>query len=169
MGRTIEIEVVSALDAAREKVWRSISTMTGVNYELHPFVHMTSRREHQTLPTTVTPGQAVFQSWLLFLRVVPFDRHALALDSVNDGHGFVEESSSWLQRRWRHERTLTETATDGCILSDRLIVEPRLGPPRPIVAAIVRHLFAHRHRRLTRRFGAPPTRSTSPTEENRRP
>lgn len=169
MVRSIEIENVSALDATCAEVWRNISTMTGVNYELHPFVHMTAPRASQTLPATVTSGQVLFQSWLLFLGVVPFDRHALALDHVDNGHGFVEESNSWLQRRWRHERTLTETATGGCLIKDRLMIEPRVGLSRPIVAAIVRHLFAHRHRRLTKRFGEPPTPIANPSCEDARP
>ncbi len=126
--------------------------MTGVNYELHPFIRMTSPQEHDTLPTEVD-GNVIFKSWLLLFGVVPLDRHALALASVHVGVGFVEESSSWLQPRWRHERTLTATEPGGCTIEDRLVIEPRLRLFRPVVSAVVKQLFAHRHRRLVERFG----------------
>lgn len=128
MSPPIEFEVVSTLAADYDDVWRVVSTMTGVNSELHPFVHMTSLREHQVLPTVVTPGHVVFRSWLLLFGVVPFDRHALALERVDNGRGFVEESQSWLQRRWRHERTLTNVPGGVCVVSDRLMIEPVYDP-----------------------------------------
>ncbi len=133
-------------------MWNSISTMTGVNDELHPFIRMTSPRTQHTLPTEVD-GSVIFESWLLLFGVVPLDRHALALASVHEGVGFVEESSSWLQRRWRHERTLTATEPGGCTIEDRVVIEPRLGSFRPVMSSLVEKLFAHRHRRLAKRFG----------------
>lgn len=126
--------------------------MTGVNYELHPFIRMISPQGHDMLPTEVD-GSVIFKSWLLLFGVVPLDRHALALTHVDEGVGFVEESTSWLQRRWRHERTLTAIEPGGCTIEDRLLVEPRLRLFRPVVSAVVKQLFTHRHRRLVKRFG----------------
>ena len=74
MRGPIEFEFVSSLDADVHDVWRVVSTVKGVNFELHPFVHMTSPRQHQTLPTAVTPGRVIFRSWLLLFHVLPFDR-----------------------------------------------------------------------------------------------
>jgi len=68
--------------------------MNGVSYEPHPFIHM-STAGHETLPITITPGRVIFKSWLLLFCVLPFNRHALALESVQEDDGFVEESSSW--------------------------------------------------------------------------
>ena len=124
-----------------------------MNSELHPFVHMTSGHKHQTLPTDVTPGQVIYRSWLLLFHVLPFDRHSLALENIEHDRGFVEESSSWLQRRWRHERRLAPDQSHGCLLTDRLVIEPRLRLARPLVSFIVTQLFHHRHRRLEGRFG----------------
>ncbi len=153
MRGPIELEFASSLDAPIEKVWRHATTMKGVNFELHPFLHMTSGRDHRVLPTTVTSGTVLFRSWLVLFCVLPFDRHSLALAHIDEGEGFVEESTSWLQRRWRHERRLRAAGDRGCVVTDRLVIEPRLRPARPIVALIVRRLFEHRHRRLERRFG----------------
>ena len=148
----IELEFCSSLDADVADVWSFVSTMKGVNFELHPFIHMSSSPEHRSLPATITPGRVVFRSWLLLFCVIPIDRHALALTQIDDGGGFVEESSTWIQRRWRHERRLTTDQDHRCVITDRLVIEPRLRFARPFVASIARQLFLHRHRRLQRRF-----------------
>ncbi len=164
MSSPIEIEVVSTLSATRDEVWRSVSTMKGVNFELHPYVHMTSPPENQSLPHAPIPGRVVFKSWFLMFGLIPFDRHSLALELVDEGHRFVESSSSWLQRRWQHERTLVDVPPANCSVIDRLVIEPRIGPAKPLVVVIVRKLFKHRHRRLAKRFG-----TTGVTRSEQRP
>lgn len=153
MPRTIDLEFASSLDTDPAEVWKVVSTMRGVNDEPHPFIHMTTGGGRQQLPATVVPGEVLFESWLLLFRVLPIDRHALALDRIDHDQGFVEESTSWLQRRWRHERRLTTDADHRCLVTDRLIIEPRLRLARPFVRLVVGGLFRHRHRRLRRRFG----------------
>lgn len=147
----IELEFGSSLAADVAAVWSVVSTMDGVNSELHPFVHM-SGVGHETLPTDITPGEVLFKSWLLLFCVLPFDRHALALVRIEEDHGFVEESTSWLQRRWHHERRITANDAQGCDITDRLLIEPRVRFARPVVAFAATLLFRHRHRRLRRRF-----------------
>jgi hypothetical protein len=149
------LELSSELAAPRPAVWATVSAMRGVNAELFPFVRMTHPRALPSITTVdPAPGTVLFHSWLLLFGVLPFDRHALALEEVSDGEGFVEDSTSWLQRRWRHERRLTDRAGGGCVVTDRLTIEPRLALTKPLEAAIVRRLFDHRHRRLRQRFGA---------------
>ncbi|HVJ88759.1 MAG TPA: hypothetical protein VM580_03080 [Labilithrix sp.] len=89
---------------------------------------------------------------LLFLGLVPFDRHHLTLDRIYN-RGFDEESWSWLQRRWRHERRVEPMAT-GCIVTDRLTISPRFAPAA-LVLSLVRRIFAARHEKLRARFGTP--------------
>ena len=72
------------------------------------------------------------------------------------GVGFVEQSTSWLQRRWRHERTLVDRPHGGTEVVDHLTIEPRIALARPVTAWTVGRIFDHRHRRLVRRFGAAP-------------
>ncbi len=95
----------------------------------------------------------LFKSWVLLLGVVPVDRHALALTRVTEGTGFVEDSTSWLQRRWRHERTLTDANDGRCTVADRLTIEPRIAMAAPLVRTIVHAAFTHRHRRLRAGLG----------------
>lgn len=126
--------------------------MDGVNAELGPWLRMTYPDDQASLADAV-PGRIAFRSWILLLGLVPLDRHTLALDRV-DAHGFVEESTSWMQRRWRHERELVDDVGGGCVVTDRLVFEPRFTLSRPVLAGVVRTVFNHRHRRLRRRFGA---------------
>jgi ligand-binding SRPBCC domain-containing protein len=167
VGGSFEVHLRSELRAPAAVVWQHASSMSGVNEELGPWVRMTHPGWATDLASVeVRAGEVAFRSWLLALRVLPFDRHSLALVEVHEhgerGGGFTEESTSWLQRRWRHERSVEAVEGGGCTVSDRLVVQPRTAPAalvRPVVSA----LFAHRHRRLARRFGAagPSVRSGS--------
>jgi ligand-binding SRPBCC domain-containing protein len=148
----------SHLSAPADEVWGIVSTMDGVNDELRPWVRMTYPSTARSLTARdVDPGVVLFRSWLLAFGLIPFDRHALALDAVDDDGGFVEESTSWLRKRWRHERHVEPDGT-GSRVTDQLVVEPRIPFTAPLVAAIVRRIFEHRHRQLERRFGARPQR-----------
>ena len=157
MPGSFELHFRSELRAPATEGGRHASSMRGGNEELGPWVRMTHPSWATDLASVQVPlGEVAFRSWLLALGVLPFDRHSLGLVEVRDGGeqggGFVEESTSWLQRRWRHERDVDPTDA-GCTVRDRLVVRPRLAPAamvRPVVAA----LFGHRHRRLARRFGA---------------
>lgn len=146
------LELRSALRASADEVWAHASTMAGVNDELAPWVRMTVPHFAQGKRLAdAEPGREAFRSILLLLGVIPFDSHHLTLERVLE-RGFDEESWSWLQRRWRHERRVAPS-TGGCIVTDRLTVAPRLAPAF-LVKPIVQRLFAARHRRLRSRFGS---------------
>jgi ligand-binding SRPBCC domain-containing protein len=154
--RPIELSFTTTVAAPRDVVWARVTTMSGVNAELAPFVRMTHPAElHSLADVTVEPGVVLHRSWLLAGRVLPFDRHALALERVMDREGFDEESTSWLQRRWRHERRLRDAPGGGTVVSDHLEIEPRLAFAAPLTRAMVGFLFRHRHRRLLETFGTP--------------
>src|SRR3546814_8832139 len=94
---------------------------------------------------TWEPGEVIHQSWLLAGGILPIDRHGLALERVLPGEGFDEESSSWLQRRWRHERRVVDDVGTGCTVTDHLIVEPRVALLRPVVARVVQLIRSEEH------------------------
>ncbi|MCU0653931.1 MAG: hypothetical protein MUF64_01120 [Polyangiaceae bacterium] len=148
------VEIQSVLRADASEVWGHASTMEGVNAELMPWIRMTvppSARGKNLADVEV--GREAFASVLLLLGLLPFDLHHLKVERVLE-RGFDEESWSWMQRRWRHERRI-EPVDGGCIVTDRLTVAPRLAPSF-LVRAIVQRLFASRHRYLRRRFGVHP-------------
>lgn len=161
MATSFTFELRSELAAPAEEVWNHATTMAGVNEELGPWVRMTHPAELRDL-TTAPPdllGSVAFESWLLAFGFLPFDRHAMRLMEIDDrgadGGSFVEDSTTWLQKRWRHERSVAPVADGTCAVTDRLVVEPRLGLARAIVTRIVPWLFGRRHRKLVARFGRP--------------
>lgn len=150
---TIRVSIASTVAAPPEAVWAVATTFAGVNGELMPFCRMVEPRSlrGRTLDSYV-PGERA-PCWLLAGGVVPFDRHLLGLESIEPGRGFVEESTTWLQRRWRHERSLGPDG-EGTTVTDRLTIEPRVRPAARFTAPLVARIFEHRHRRLRARFGA---------------
>lgn len=164
-GRTTEplhFEFTSHLESSAATVWSCASTMSGVNDELRPLMRMTTPRTLGGTRDNIRLDAPIeFASWLLALRLLPFDRHRLRIERVianDDGarseHGFDERSSSLLQREWVHHRRITpEPLRSGCTVSDHLEITPRLRLTRPIVSLLVRRLFEHRHRRLRTRHG----------------
>jgi ligand-binding SRPBCC domain-containing protein len=146
------IEVCSRLAIDRERLWSVTSTMQGVNAELAPWLRMSVPLEARGKSLAeIRIGEVAFESWLLALGFLPFDRHRLCLIELERGRGFVERSSSWLQRVWQHERTL-ETIAGGTEIRDRVTFEPRIGLLAPVVQMVVARLFRHRHARLRARF-----------------
>ena len=154
--------ISSTLAARAPLVWTRITTMDGVNDELAPWVRMTYPAEFSSLADAEESllGRVAFHSWLLAGGVVPFDRHSLRLDVVDErgeaGGGFVEESTTLLQSRWCHQRDVVALDGSSCTVTDRLVVVPRLSFARPVVARLVPWLFQRRHQRLVQRFGESP-------------
>ena len=155
----VALERSTVLAAPAPLVWARVATMDGVNEELAPLVRMT----HPAALSSLTDagdelmGRVAFHSWLLAGGLLPMDRHALTLLAVEQrgelGGGFVDDSTSWLQARWRHEREVEAVDARTCRVTDRLVVVPRLRVARPIVASVVPRIFEHRHRVLRERFG----------------
>lgn len=134
-----------------DEVWRAMTTPHGVNAELMPFIRMTFPQADLRLADAAldTP---LFSSWILLFGLLPFDRHTFVIHEIGTRH-FIETSRSLLQKLWRHERSVTQSA-HGAIVRDVVTVTPRLGFAAPITGAIVRVIFRHRHRRLARLYGA---------------
>lgn len=150
MPRTLEFR--SELAASAEAVWSSAGTMAGVNDELAPWLRMTSPGGAAGYRIEDAPvGQTVFVSWILLGGAVPIDRHVLRFARIYPGAGFDEDSISWTERRWQHQRRVEPLRADRCRVTDRLIFEPR--GPAALSEAIIRKIFTHRHARLRRRFG----------------
>ena len=151
-----EVMVSSRLDAPPAAVWDRVVTPEGINDELRPWLRMTLPRGVERIsPGEIELHRPIGRSWVLLFGVIPFDYDDVTLVRLEEGRGFLERSPMLSQRFWEHERTI-EPDGDGCVVTDRLRFEPRLGLPGGAVRPLIRAIFRHRHRRLRRRFGGTP-------------
>ncbi len=154
MSSPAEISVASRLNADSAAVWDRVTTPEGINDEMRPIMRMTVPRGVERLdPESVELGERIGRSWVLFLGLIPFDYDDLTLVSLEPGQGFVERSKMLSQRVWEHERTMEPAAGGGCLVTDRVRWEPRLGLPGRPLRPLIGWFFRHRHRRLQRHFG----------------
>ncbi len=149
------IERQSVVDAPVDQVWPRVVTPEGINDELRPWLTMSMPRGAESLTVDNVPiGVPIGRAWLRLFGVLPFDYDRLSIAELQPGHSFREESTMMSMRRWRHERSVTPDVDSKAIVSDRITFQLRapLRPATPIVAAGLRALFGHRHRRLQRHF-----------------
>jgi hypothetical protein len=152
--RPAEITVTSRLHARPDRVWDRVITAAGINDELRPILRMTVPQGLERLdPAAIELGRPLGRSWVLLFGLIPFDYDEITLVRLEEGRGFLERSRMLSQRVWEHERTLEPAAESGCLLTDRIRWEPRLGLPGAPLRPLVRAVFRHRHARLRRRFG----------------
>jgi hypothetical protein len=134
-------------------VWAAVTTGSGINHELRPWLRMTAPPSLRSNGLAlVRPGERVCRSWVLLLGVLPVDYDDITLEQIEPPRRFLERSSMLSQRHWEHERTI-ELDPGGCVITDRIRYQPRLPVPDLFLQGLYRALFAHRHRRLRKRFG----------------
>ena len=154
--QSAEITVSSRLDTSPSAVWERVITPEGINDEMRPFMRMTIPPGMEQLdPDSIELGEKIGRSWVLLFGVIPFDYDDLTLVGLDPGRGFLERSTMLSQRVWEHERTLVPDE-DGCLITDRVRWEPRLGMPGAPLRPLIGWFFGHRHRRLQRHFGGAP-------------
>ena len=105
-------------------------------------------------PARVELGERIGRSWVFLFGLILFDYDDLTCQP-RSRTGVRERSTMLSQRVWEHERTL-EPAGAGCLVSDRVRWEPRLGLPGRPLGRSIGFGFRHRHRRQRRRFGGSP-------------
>ena len=148
------IEVSSWLEATPDEVWSWVVTADGVNDELKPWLRMTVPGGDFDL-NSVETGKSIGRSWVLLLGLIPVDFDEITLVEIDPGRGFVERSRMLSQRAWEHARTI-RPVDGGSQVTDAIAWEPRLPIPARAMRPMFRAIFAHRHRRLRRRFGGDP-------------
>jgi hypothetical protein len=148
------LEVSSDLCAPASEVWAAATDFSGINDELRPLMRMTAPRGRRQLSADrIEPGQRLFRSWLLLFGVVPVDYDDLTIAELGPGHRFQERSRMLSASVWEHERVVEPTGPDSCRVTDRVAFTARTALHAAVLRRVVPRLFAHRHRRLRRRFG----------------
>lgn len=146
--------VTSTVDAPRAAVWERVTSFSGVNGELMPWMRMTPPRRWRdaridTVPTGVPLGRGT--TW--YLGFMPLDYDWMSLAEVVPGVSFHEVSTMGTMRHWEHRRTLEPTGDGvGTRVTDVIVFQPRLAFTEAATGRILRALFAHRHRRLAAHF-----------------
>ena len=156
-NRAVVIERQSIVDAPADQVWARVITPEGINDELRPWMTMTMPRGAESLTVDNVPiGTPIGRSWLRLFGFLPFDYDRLSIAELEPGRRFREESTMMTMRQWRHQRSLTPDGDAKTIVRDRITFALRapLRPAAPVVAAGLRALFGHRHRRLQRHFAS---------------
>jgi len=145
----------SALAASPAEVWAHATSPKGVNYEMAPLLRMTFPRDAGDLTSSWSPGRTLFRSWLLVGRVLPLDYDDVSFAEIEPGRRFLERSVLLSQRVWEHERIIEPLTAlgGGCRVVDRLGFQPRIAVLGALYEPVFRFVFAHRHRRLRKRFG----------------
>jgi ligand-binding SRPBCC domain-containing protein len=149
------VERQSIIDAPVERVWERVVTPEGINDELRPWMTMSMPRGAEGLTVDNVPiGTPIGRAWLRLFGVLPFDYDRLTIAELQPGRSFDEQSTMLSMRVWRHERDVTPEGDGKALVRDRITFQLRapLRPATPVVAAGVRALFGHRHRRLQRHF-----------------
>jgi hypothetical protein len=155
---TAGVEQVSTVAASAAAVWERAITEEGINHELGPWLRMTMPPGLRGATIDdVHVGEPLGRSWILLGGVLPVDYDDLCLAELEPGHRFLERSSMLSMRLWQHERIVDQAGDATCTVTDRLAFQLR----RPLAwvpaadrlaAALIRRLFAHRHRRLATYF-----------------
>jgi hypothetical protein len=145
MLRTFELG--SRLSIQADRFWQSQSLAT-VNAELHPTYRMSAPPELLDRPIAEWPAKPDgLKSWILYRGLIPVDRHLFGTIAFPAPTTFVETSSSWLNRVWRHERTVQPMGA-GCEVTDKVSFEPRLAFLGPWQKALYIMAFRRRHANL---------------------
>lgn len=151
----VVVEQESVVAAPVDAVWERVISPEGINHELRPWMTMSMPAGAGDLSIdTVEVGKPLGRSWIRLAGVVPFDYDDLTITELVPGRSFREESAMLSASSWRHERSLTPTASGGTHVHDRLTFTPRV-PGRAAAAVqsrIIAALFRHRHRRLAEHF-----------------
>lgn len=149
------IERQSVVAAPAEQVWQRVVTPEGINDELRPWMTMSVPRGAKGMTVDTVPiGAPIGRAWLRLFGVLPFDYDRLSIAELEPGRRFREDSTMLSMRQWQHERTVTPEGDTKTIVRDRITFQTRAGLrfAAPLIAAGLRALFGHRHRRLQRHF-----------------
>ena len=144
----------SVVAAAPDVVWERITDFACINTELMPLMRMRVPRAHRgTTVATVPVGTSLGRVWIYYLGFLPLDYDRLTLTELEPGSHFQEVSTMLSMRRWEHRRELRPLDAGHTEVTDTIGFEPRIRFLARVLEPVVRHLFAHRHRRLVRHFG----------------
>ena len=143
----------SHLAATADILWKHALCMTSVNTELHPLIKMTFPKNQNYVNIKKDQlGTVIFKSIILLFGIIPIDIYEVTFIEFEEGKYFQECSPTLTQRCWKHRREIIPVP-EGCIIRDRVELEPRNKLWRPIYYWFAKKIFNTRHKNLQRLFG----------------
>jgi hypothetical protein len=155
MGGVWTFVLSSLVPADTDVVWRRVVSPEGINDELRPWMTMGFPPDAGVHSIdAVRVGEPLGRARLRLFGVVPFDHDDLVITELEPGRRFLEESTMASMRRWVHERIVVPGPDGTTTITDRVTFEPRalLRWAGPVLWPVITAFFAHRQRRLVRRF-----------------
>lgn len=124
-------------------------TMTAVNQELFPLIRMTASKKWHNQPIYEwKTDKKLFNSVILLFGVFPVDLHFFNMTNVSP-NGFQENSSSLINKHWKHKRTI-DTDEQIITIIDEVNFKARLPFIDIILKPVYKQIFFHRHRKLAK-------------------
>lgn len=142
IGGMRTVSVATTLQAPADIVWPAAQTP-------HAFVHVAAGMLHfpaaERIDRPWRTGDEV-HGWILLFGVVPFSKHYLAVESIDDERRvIVSDERGGLIRTWRHEITVTPIDPERCHYEDRIQIDA--GLLTGVIAAYAHIFYRHRQRR----------------------
>ena len=153
MDKQFQLNFESRLNATPEKIWQWMTSLEGIVTEMRPLMIMTSPKGVKNiLDVKIALGKPLFRSYIFLFGFIPADYSNLTLIELDDGNGFIEQSTMGSMKLWRHERRIIEMQQEPSIsmLRDTLTFQPRFASE--LIHWFVRRIFEHRHAVLRRWF-----------------
>lgn len=146
-----KFEMETYLSVNPDQLATDLLNMSGVNYELSPFLKMSTPQQWSAKSIADWPvNDHIFSSSILLFGFIPIDLHRFKFTSV-DGMGFTESSNTLLNSLWSHERTISITDS-GAKVTDVVCYKSRLGFIGYLFKPLYQSIFAHRHKRLKQKY-----------------
>jgi len=140
-----QVTVHSRLPVGPEELWRRVSSVEGINFEMGPWLKFVGPSDLDALAGSGESGTVGLR--LKGPAGFPLGRYRLGLVRLDPGRGFLEQTRMLPFLLWQHERMI-EPEGDGSLITDRLGWRWKLSLLDPLLRFGVRAFFQHRHRRL---------------------
>ena len=152
MKSVFEFTTTSIVELESIQLWKALTNMQGVNYELAPFVKMTVPIAYQDFTIADAPiGEQLFKSVILLFQLIPVDIHYFKLEKVIPNERFEEDSTSLMHYFWKHTRILT-AVDEGTEVKDIIQFRPRIPLIGFVLQPIYQFIFKNRHQRLRKKY-----------------
>lgn len=149
----VELTMTTEVPVSTQEAWAWSTSLESVRAEMRPLLKLVFPKGMTDIGANTMLGKSLGRCQFLLFGIFPVDMSKLTFTEIVPGHRFVEQSPLLSMHAWRHERVITPAADGrGALITDRLAFSPRVATP--VVRAMVKLLFSHRHKMLGRALGA---------------